>query len=192
VVSEDEGASRRALLGGAGAALASAGALTLAGCGRAAIGRKAVKQLSPPLMAKDVEILAHALELERRTVAAYIAGIPLLPHPQAKAAELFLNQELQHTGELISLIRAAGGKVSPRADSYDLGHPRDGAEVLTLLHSLESMQIANYLRSIPRLSPAPLRAAVATILTVDAEHVSMLRLAQGQTPVPSPFVTGLE
>ena len=191
-MSEDDGASRRALLGGAGAALAGTGALTLAGCGRAAVGRKAVKQLPPPLMAKDVEILAHALELERRTVAAYIAGIPLLPRAQAKAAQQFLNEELEHTGELISLIKAAGGKARPRADSYDLGHPRDGAEVLTLLHSLESLQISNYLRSIPRLSPAPLRAAVATILTVDAQHISMIRLAQGETPVPAPFVTGSE
>jgi hypothetical protein len=33
---------------------------------------------------------------------------------------------------------------------------------------------------------------VATILTVDSQHVTMLRLTQGQTPVPSAFVTGAE
>jgi Ferritin-like domain len=188
----EAGASRRALLSGAASAITGAGALALGGCGRPPTGRKAVKELPRPLMETDVRILAHALELERRTVAAYVAGIPLLPHPVAKMARQFLNEELQHTGELISLITAAGAKPSPRADSYELGHPGDGAEVLALLHSLESLQLKNYLQSIPRLSPGPVRAAVASILTVDSQHIAMVRLAQGETPVPSAFVTGSE
>jgi hypothetical protein len=185
-------ASRRALLSGAGTALAGVGAIALGGCGRAATGRKAVKQLPKALMESDVRILSRALALERRTVTAYVAGIPLLPHSQAKAARQFLNEELEHTGELISLITAAGAKPPPRADSYLLGHPRDAAAVLALLRSLETLQITNYLQSIPRLSPGPVRAAVASILTVDAQHVTMVRLAQGQTPVPSAFVSGAE
>lgn len=185
-------ASRRALLSGAGTALAGVGAIALGGCGRAATGRKAVKQLPKALMESDVRILSRALALERRTVTAYVAGIPLLPHSQAKAARQFLNEELEHTGELISLITAAGAKPPPRADSYQLGHPSDAAAVLALLHSLETLQITNYLQSIPRLSPGPVRAAVASILTVDAQHVTMVRLAQGQTPVPSAFVSGAE
>jgi Ferritin-like domain len=186
------GASRRALLSGAGTALAGVGAIALGGCGRAATGRKAVKQLPEALMESDVRILSRALALERRTVTAYVAGIPLLPHPQAKAARQFLNEELEHTGELISLITATGAKPPPRADSYQLGHPGDATAVLALLHSLETLQITNYLQSIPRLSPGPVRAAVASILTVDAQHVTMVRLAQGQTPVPSAFVSGAE
>ena len=185
-------ASRRALLSGAGTALAGVGAIALGGCGRTAAGRKAVKQLPEALMESDVRILSRALALERRTVTAYVAGIPLLPHPQAKAARQFLNEELEHTGELISLITAAGAKPPPRADSYQLGHPGDAAAVLALLHSLETLQITNYLQSIPRLSPGPVRAAVASILTVDAQHVTMVRLLQGQTPVPSAFVSGAE
>jgi hypothetical protein len=185
----DGGASRRALLSGAGAALS---AVVVAGCGRPAAGRKAVKQLPKPLMESDVRILSHALELERRTVAAYIAGMPLLTHDQSKAARQFLNEELQHTGELLSLITAAGATPAPRADSYPIGHPTDGAGVLTLLHSLETLQISNYLRSIPRLSPGPVRAAVASILTVDAQHLTMVRFIQGQDPVPSAFVSGAE
>ena len=188
----DAGASRRALLSGAGAALTGAVALTLGGCGGPATGRTAVKQLPRPVMERDVEVLGQALELERRTVAAYVAGIPLLSHPLVKVARQFLNEELQHTGELISLITAAGAKPPPRADSYELGHPRDAAGVLALLHSLEALQIKTYLQSIPRLSPGPVRAAAASILTVDSQHIAMLRLAQGETPVPSAFVTGSE
>jgi hypothetical protein len=165
--------------------------LVLAGCGSRSK-HPSLKQAPAPVRRVDVEILNQSLELERRTVEAYIAGIPLLDRSDAKAAKQFLNEELQHTGELLSLIKAAKGKAIPRAASYDLGHPRDGGEVLALLHELERRQIAGYLDAIPRLSPGPVRAAVATILANDAQHVSILRLAQGAAPAPSAFVTGTE
>jgi hypothetical protein len=190
VVSEGGRASRRALLTGTGTALAG-GALALAGCGSVDTGKKAVKKTSAPVRRQDIEILGRALELERRTVAAYIACIPLLTRPERKPFREFLNEELQHTGELASLIKAAGSKAPPRADSYPLGHPpTDGPGALAVLHSLEALQISSYLGWIPRLSPGPVRAAVASILTVDAQHLAMVRVAQGQDPVPGPFVTG--
>jgi hypothetical protein len=195
VVSSEGGASRRALLRGAGAALSGGiGAITVAACGRAAkTGHAAAAQLRPAVKRHDLAILRQALELERRTVAAYVAGIPLLDRDQAKTAKQFLNEELQHTGELIALVTATGAKASPRAASYDLGRaPRDATAVLALLHSLEALQIASYLRWIPELSPAPVRAAVATILAADAQHIAMLRLTQGLAPAPSAFVTGSE
>jgi hypothetical protein len=189
VVSIDGRASRRALLTGAGAALAG-GTLALAGCGSADTGKAAVKKTSMPVRHEDIAILNEALALERRTVAAYVAGMPLLTRSERKATRVFMNEELQHTGELISLIKAAGGKAPPRPDSYALGHPTDGPGVLALLHSLEGLQISSYLDWIPRLAPGPVRAAVSSILTVDSQHLSMVRVMQGQVPVPGPFVTG--
>jgi hypothetical protein len=184
--------SRRALLAGAGSGLAGLGALALSGCGGSATAQTTTTPLAPAASASDIAILSRALELERRTVAAYVAAIPLLPRRLAHAAEQFLSEEIEHTGELISLIKTSGGTAGPRANSYPLGHPRTAAEAVSLLHTLETMQIANYLESIPRLTPGPTRAAAATILTVDSQHVSMLRLTQGQTPVPAAFVTGTE
>jgi hypothetical protein len=185
------GPSRRALLAGAPASLA--GAFALAGCGRKAkSGRQSVKRVARPIRQADVEILGEMLDLERHTVAAYTAGLPLLEKPQAKAAKQFLNDELQHTGELLALIKTAEGKPPPRAASYDLGHPTDAEEVLALLHGLERAQIAGYLDAIPRLAPGSVRAGVSTILASDAQHISILRLLQGSSPVPSAFVTGSE
>jgi hypothetical protein len=34
------------------------------------------------------------------------------------------------------------------------------------------------------------RAAVSSILTVDSQHLAVVRVMQGQVPVPGPFVTG--
>jgi hypothetical protein len=193
VVGDDERCARRKLLSGAGAALVGIGALGLAGCGTSQpTGRKAVKKVSPPVEHADVEILGRLLALERRTVAAYTAGMPLLRRPEAKMAKQFLYEEFQHTGELLALIKAAGGEDPPRAESYDLGHPRDDQEVLKLLHSLERDQIGAYLHAIPRLKPGPVRAAAASILASDAQHIAILRLTQGMVPAPSPFVTAAE
>jgi hypothetical protein len=189
VTSYGRASSRRALLTGTGTALAG-GALALAGCGSVDTGKKAVKQTSMPVRQRDIEILGRALELERRTVSAYIACIPLLTRRQRKACRQFLNEELQHTGELASLIKAAGSKAAPRADSYALGRATDGPSAFALLHSLEALQISSYLNWIPQLSPGPVRAAVASILTVDAQHLAMVRVMQDQDPVPGPFVTG--
>ncbi|MHB1569597.1 MAG: ferritin-like domain-containing protein [Solirubrobacteraceae bacterium] len=186
----DAGASRRALFGAAGAAVAAAGGLALAGCGSAAV-RKPPKP-PPAVAARDIELLGGALALERRTVAAYVAGIPLLSRSQRRAARQYMSEELEHTGELISLIRSVGGHPAPRPDSFRLGRPTDAPGVLALLHQLESAQVATYLRLIPQLSPGRVRAAASTILTVDAQHLALLRLQQGLDPVPSAFVTGAQ
>jgi hypothetical protein len=183
---------RRALLAGAGGALAGLSALALTGCARARPVQQSVKHAAQPVRSGDVAILNRLLDLERRTVAAYTAGIPLLLHPAAKTAKQFLDEELQHAGELLALIKAAGGVAVARRASYDLGHARTPADVLSLLHELERTQIVAYLAAIPRLAPGPLRAATASILTSDAQHVAILRLAQGEPPAPSAFVTGHE
>jgi hypothetical protein len=193
VVSDDEGCARRALLRGAGAAALGAGTFVLGGCGSSSdADRSTVQKVGPPVQRADIEILTDLLDLERRTIAAYTAGMPLLPRPEAKTFRQFLYEELQHAGELLALIKGAGGSDPPRKASYDLGHPTDPEEVLSLLHRLESEQIAAYLHAIPRLRPNPVRAAAATILSSDAQHIAILRLTQGMVPAPSPFVTGRE
>ena len=193
MVSDDDGSSRRALLTGAGATLITAGTVALAGCGSTArTGQKAVKTAGQPVQHADLALLNSLLDLERHTVDAYTAGIPLLPRPQAKMAQQFLSEELLHTGELLSLIKAAGGPPPPRKASYDLGHPTDAQQVLELLHGLERAQLSAYLYVIPRLSPAPVRAAAATILSNDSQHIAILRQSLGMVPAPSPFVSGRE
>ena len=168
-------------------------AVVLAGCGSGGKpARQAVASSPQPVRSNDVAILNRLLDLERQTVAAYTAGIPLLPRPQARTARQFLDEELEHTGELLSLIKAAKGISIGRRPSYDLGHPRSAGDVLTLLHALERAQVAGYLAAIPRLSPGPVRAAAATILASDAQHIAVLRLAQGEIGAPSAFVTGHE
>jgi hypothetical protein len=186
-------APRRALFKRASGAIVGLAAFGVAGCGSSGpMGQQSVKNAPQSVRSGDVALLNGLLDLERHTVAAYTAGIPLLLHPEAKTARQFLDEELEHTGELLSLIKAAKGIPIARRASYDLAHPRSAADALSLLHSLERAQITAYLGALPRLSPGTVRAAVASILTSDAQHVAILRLAQGEVGAPSAFVTGHE
>jgi hypothetical protein len=174
-----------------------AGTVVLAGCGgssgsAAADSTSGQTGTSPSAdtSPRDVELLTPALELERRTVDAYVACIPLLSPANAKAAALWMSAEIQHTGALIGLIFQAGAKAQPRANSYDIGPlPSNQGQALARLASFEQLQISYYLRIIAQLQLATARATVSSILSDDAQHIALLRLVQGKPAVPSAFVT---
>lgn len=182
--------SRRALLKGSGASVATA--MVLLGCSRGGPHHPDVHTIPAEARTADVEILNRALDLEHEAIAAYTAGIPLLGGLVQAAAKHFLGHELSHAGELSGLIGQAGGQANQPKQGYDLGRPRTRDQVLELLHSLERAEIAGYLRAITTVSPGPVRAAVGAILANDAQHVAILRSALGRAPLLGPFVTGNE
>jgi Ferritin-like domain len=186
---EEDPSSRRSLLRAGAAGIAG---LVAVGCGSASPSLPVQLRRSPPLMRADVQLLNHLLDLEHLGIAAYTAGTPLLDSDQAKSAALFLNDELAHAGQLIGLVKAAGGKPNKPAASYDLGHPRTSDEVLALLHEVERLQIAAYLDALPQLTLGKLRQQVVAILANDAQHIAVVRAGLGQPAVPSAFVTGRE
>ena len=55
---------------------------------------------------------------------------------------------------------------------------------------IENRAIAAYLDALPKLSSPDLRATVASIVTTEAEHASVLLGALGRPQVPSAFVVG--
>jgi len=188
----EQSSSRRGLLLAAGAGIAGAAGLGLAvaGCGKESI--KQQVHNSKPVLNTDVDILNRLLHLEHVAIAAYTAGTPLLGPTMAKAAALFLNDELSHAGDLAGLIRETGAKPIKPAPSYELGHPRNAEEVLMLLHRVERAQIAGYLNAITLLEPGVVKQQVCSILANDAQHVAVVRLALGRPAIPSAFVTGRE
>jgi hypothetical protein len=176
----------------AGAGLAGAASILVAGCGHSSPSLHSQLTQSPPLAQADIDKLNHLLDLEHAAIAAYTAGTPLLAPDLTKAGALFLNDELAHAGQLIGLIKEAGGKANKPAPSYDLGRPRTSDDVLALLHELESAQLAAYLDTLPQLAPGKLRQQVVAVLANDAQHVSVLRASLGLAPVPSALLTGHE
>lgn len=186
---EAEPSSRRSLLRAGAAGIAG---LLAASCGTSAQPLRAQLERSPPQQRTDVQVLNHLLDVENLGIAAYTAGIPLLAPGLDKSASLFLNDEIAHAGQLIGLVKAAGGKAQKPAPSYDLGHPSTSEEVLGLLHEVERLQIASYLRALPQLTLGKLRQQVVSMMANDAQHLAAVRAGLGQPAVPSAFVTGRE
>jgi len=181
--------SRRQLLGASGAAgLAAA----LCACGRSPGPAAHVSTIPPNLKAVDVTVVNGLIDAEYFAAAAYIAGIPLLRDHNLRAAKHFLVQEVAHILELSNMVTAArGAPHGPRA-SYDLGHPRSETQVMELIHRAEQATVRAYLDAIPRLSPGAARAAAASILANDAQHISVVRRNLGLDPVPDAVVTATE
>jgi hypothetical protein len=180
------GSRRRLLQSGA----AAAAALLAAGCGTPSL-HDQLKH-DPPVARTDAEVLLALLDVERMGIAIYTAGAPLLPAAATPAAKQFLAQELAHAGGLIGLIRAAGRKPPTPRENYDLGQPRNGRDVLELLHAAERAQVSAYLQSIPRLAPGRVRTQVAGFFANDAQHLSSVRFLLGEPALVAPLVTGRE
>ena len=190
---EADCASRRGLLRAAGAGVAGATALLLSACGGSNHSSTQSTVTSGPVHSTpDAQLLNSLLDLEHLGIAAYTAGIPLLTPAGRKDGQLFLKQELSHAGELAGLVHQAGGKPNKAKPTYDLGHPRTGDDVLSLLHRIERAQIAAYLRAIPKVSLGSTRAALAAVLANDAQHLSVVRVALGRRPIPDATVNGHE
>jgi hypothetical protein len=190
---EADDCSRRWLLKVAGATAGGAATMMLAACGGShRVRAPTTTTATPPVHSRDVNLLNSLLDLEHIAVAAYTAGIPLLSPAGGMAGQRFLTQELSHVGEVSGLVRLAGGVADKGRPSYDLGHPRNGEDVLRLLHQIERAQIQAYLQAIPKVSTPSTRAALAAVLANDAQHLSVLRAQLGRQPVPSALVTGHE
>jgi rubrerythrin len=185
------GSTRRTLLGHWKTGIGAGAVIGLVGCGGGSA-KPNLRRLPPAAKSTDIVLLNQALDLEHEAIAAYTAGIPLLDGRAKKAAELFLEQELSHAGEMFGLVKQAGGRPNKPRASYDLGRPSTAREVLRLLHDLEHRELHLYLGALTRLSPGSVRAAAAAVLANEAQHVAVLRSALGMVPLPSPFVTGVE
>jgi hypothetical protein len=178
--------SRRELLSASGGV---GGALVLAACGHS---RPSLAKLPAPERRANVELLNGLLDAEHLVVAAYVAALPLLSHHNKRAAVRFLQHELDHITALEMLVQTAHTKPHSAKPSYDLGQPRGEAELLRLLRRVEALAIRAYVDAIPRLSAGAGRQTAASILAVEAQHISIIRRNLGLRPVPAPLVAGAE
>ena len=189
MVARRSAVSRRQLLGASGA---GGLAWALAGCGRSHPAAVHVAKLPPELKAVDAAILNGLIDAEYVAAAAYTAGIPLLSGDNLHAAKHFLIHEVSHIAQLSDLVGVAHGVPNGPRASYDLGHPRNETQVLELIHRGEQVTIRAYLDAIPKLSPGAARAAAASILANEAQHVSVVRHSLGLEPIPDAVVTATE
>jgi rubrerythrin len=180
--------SRRRFFHMAGVSVAGGSAMFLAACGDAT--KPLVETGADESDQADVEILNGALDLELMAVAAYKAGAGQLRGSLLQVGKLFLSQEQEHADGLSAAIKDAGGKPNRAKSAYDFPELRSQLDVLKFAVDLENTAIAAYIDALPKLSKGDLRSTAASIITNEAEHVSVLLDALGRNPAPSAFVTG--
>jgi rubrerythrin len=180
--------SRRRFFARSGVGVAGATAVLLGGC---ADDSKTLTDPGPDESDEaDVEILNSALDLELEAIAAYKAGAALLKGRALRAVKGFLEQEQAHADGLAAAIRDAGGTPNRPKRSYDFPRLRTRHDVLTYAVDLENIAIAAYMDALPKLGEGDLRATAASIMSNEAEHVSVLLGLLGSQQVPSAFVVG--
>ena len=180
--------SRRRFFRMSGVSVAGASAVFLAACSDDT--KNPVKAGEDESDQADVEILNSALDLELMAVAAYKAGAARLRGERLAIVKVFLEQEQEHADGLAAAVRDADGKPNRAKSAYDFPALRSESDVLRFAIDLENTAIAAYIDALPKLSENDLRATAASIITNEAEHVSVLLDALGREPVPAAFVTG--
>ncbi|MDQ3722824.1 MAG: ferritin-like domain-containing protein [Actinomycetota bacterium] len=180
--------SRRRFFRMSGVSVAGTSAVFLAACSDDT--KNPVKNGPDESDMADVEILNGALDLELMAVAAYKAGAGKLTGDMLAMVKSFLEQEQEHADGLAAAIEDADGTPNRAKESYDFPVLRSQTDVLRFAVDLENTAIAAYIDALPKLSQGDLRATAASIITNEAEHVSILLDALGREPVPAAFVTG--
>jgi rubrerythrin len=180
-------------VGGAGSLLAACGSNKNKGEGPIA-GEKSQDSSAerPGTDVNDVVVLNSAIDLEHQAVAAYTAALDVLTGDNLRSAREFRDQERQHLVRLSAAIKQIGGKPNPARSSYAFPRLRDETAVLRFASRLENTAIAAYIDALPRLNDPDMRAAGASILANEAEHLAVLNSALGLRTAPDAFVTGEE
>ena len=176
--------SRRRFFQASGVATAGGSAAFLAACGGSG------EPKNETATTADIAILNSAIDLENTAIAAYTAGAPLLKGEVLKLGREFLGQEKEHADALSSAVTQLGGHPSRPKAAYDFPRVRTQRDVLLLANMIEHEAIAAYLDALPKLSSPDLRGTAASIVTTEAEHVSVLLGALGRPQVPTAFVAG--
>jgi hypothetical protein len=189
VVSAAGGLSRRQLLGASGAAGA---AVLAAGCGVLPARSSTLQKIALTVDQPDAAMLEKLLRLEYHLAYAYTASLPRLSGYGVHAARWFLRHELEHIGAVSTLLKSGGVKPNTSAGEFHLGKAGNSSEVLAMLHGLEAEAIRAYSQAVAKLSNGQLRAVASAILANDGQHISILRRAMGQEPVPSALLTANE
>jgi rubrerythrin len=185
-------ASRRAFLRAAGVTSLGGSAAFLAACGGGKSGTGTTAASTTSDASADVDVLNNAIDLENTAIAIYTAGAKILQGDALRVGKLFLTQEEAHADGLATAVQQLGGTPSQPLPDYAsaIGHPKTQADFLKLAVTMENTAVAAYLDAIVKLTDPKLRQTLASIITSEAEHISVLRTRLALPPVPSAFVRG--
>jgi rubrerythrin len=186
--------SRRRFIRLTGATFLGGSAAWIAACGGGGEKQQSETTISTTQAQGDAAVLNATLELEHTAIAAYEVGVGLLRGQALQYGREFLGQERQHAAALSRAIANLGTApvVARPRSAYTAGFPplKTASQFLEFALDVENTAIAAYLDSMAALNTDPLRAEVASIMTAEAQHLSVLYGLLRRPQVPNAFVTG--
>jgi len=178
----------------------SVSATLLAGCGgnkankgQGPIAGEKPQQPAPEPAESDVAdstVLNNALDLENQAVAFYTEAMNVLRGANLPAARQFRDHERAHVAVLTRAIKTLRRTPDAAKRRYAFPRLRTENDVLRFGMQLENGMIGHYIDALPRLNTPALRAEVASIFAVEAEHLAFLNGALRERSAPTAFVTG--
>jgi rubrerythrin len=192
VVARAGGLSRRRLIAEAGTGAAGALGVLLSGCGGGTTAANEARNLYGQASEErnaDAAMLDAALEIELSLAALYAAIEPRVPRAPRALVRRIAAQEHAHAQSLRKAIQGLGG-VPTALPAKPVGAPRNAGDALGVAVREENRAIAFYVDALPKLSADnKLRAPLASIMTNEAEHLTLLAQALG-LPAVQAFVRG--
>jgi rubrerythrin len=175
-------------------------AAALLGAGPTLINSSSAQSTSP-----DVALLNYALTLENLESAFYTTGLSQLSSTDFANSAFIKNlgnmiggsvyaylgsirdQEAQHVRTLQSMITSLGG-TPVKPCTYNFSY-KTADDFVTLAASIENTGVMAYDGALFQLQSLSIKAAAATIATVEARHAGYLNLLTGASPSPATFDT---
>ena len=167
--------------------------MLLAACGRGG-GAKPANEISPVQMQADAAVASSLIEAERTAIVAYgLAGEHLRGGARSVATR-FGAQEREHARAIERALRALGGTPPPRRrrSEYVAGFPQvtSADSALRLALDIENTQVSAYADALGTVATPSLKATIASVLTTEAEHMSVILGRLREPQAPQAFVTG--
>jgi rubrerythrin len=148
----------------------------------------------------DTEIIEAAAKAEIEAVVVYETFVKsgLMRGPVADLIGLFGNQEQEHFNALARLLEDMGGEEPEKPEAADipgLGALAAEPQMLSYAMEMDNSLIQEYVGGFDKLTDSELLKTTSQIMSNEGQHLVMLRLALGTSPVelvPSAFETGTD
>jgi hypothetical protein len=129
--------------------------------------------------ARDVDIANYALTLEYLEAAFYKQAVKNVKFT-VDGAEGFARLVAKHEATHVAVLQKTLGKAAVKSPKFDFGMAvKDEDTFLATAFVLENTGVHAYLGQVTRISQAPILAAAASIITIEARHAAGIAVING-------------
>lgn len=141
----------------------------------------------------DLDIANFALTLEHLEAEMYrqMLATNILTGKELTYFRDFGAAEAAHVAALTQTIQGAGGTPAQPAARYNFPPFANRGDILNFARTAEELGVGAYQGAAAAITSPAILAAAGSIVQVEARHAAIVRLLQGQPPVPAATTASL-